>query len=292
MKPQPYGPFPYRTMRERPKIIWPGGAQLALWIVPNIEFFPLDEKVFFGTGHVPDILAWGPRDYGARIGIFRIMDVLAKYGARATVALNSDVCDYYPQIIDEGKRLGWEFMGHNESNSRPLNQIPSTDERRVVHDTFARIEKATGERPKGWLSAGLIESWDTLDYLIEAGCQYVCDWVNDDQPYLMDIDGKQLVSIPYSSETNDFGAFLRFGNTPEQFESTLCRQFDVLYEEGAKSGTVMVVSIHPFLIGVAHRIRALDGALKYICGHDKVWLTTGKEIVDHYLTANDCSSNC
>ena len=94
MKPQPYCPFPYRTMRERPKIIWPGGAQLALWIVPNIEFFPLDEKVFFGTGHVPDILAWGPRDYGARIGIFRIMDVLAKYGARATVALNSDVCDY------------------------------------------------------------------------------------------------------------------------------------------------------------------------------------------------------
>lgn len=84
--------------------------------------------------------------------------MLAKYGARATVALNSDVCDYYPQIIDEGKALGWEFMGHNESNSRPFNQTPPEDERRLIHNTFARIERATGERPKGWLSAGLIES--------------------------------------------------------------------------------------------------------------------------------------
>jgi len=100
----------------------------------------------------------------------------------------------------------------------------------------------------------------------------------------MDIGGKPLVAIPYSSKTNDFGAFLRFGRTPEQFESTLCRQFDVLYEEGVESGTVMVVSVHPFLIGVAHRIRALDGALKYICGHDRVWLATGSEIIDHYPT--------
>ena len=176
-------------------------------------------------------------------------------------------------------------MGHNQSNSRTFNEVPDDDQRQVVLDTFARIEQATGSRPLGWLGAGLAENWNTLDYLVEAGCRYVCDFVNDDQPYLMDIGGKQLVSIPYSSECNDFGAFMRMGRTPEQFESTLKRQFDVLYEEGASSGRVMAICIHPFLIGVPHRIRALDAALDYICGHDHVWRATGSEIIDHYLAS-------
>ena len=128
-------------------------------------------------------------------------------------------------------------------------------------------------------------SWNTLDILAEAGCDYFCDFVNDDQPYLMDIGGKQMVSIPYSSEINDLPAFLRNGRSAEQFETQIRRQFDVLYREGAQSGRVMAISVHPFLIGVPHRIGALDSALEYICGHDAVWRTTGSEIVDHYLAS-------
>ncbi len=285
MEPRRYGPFPYTPITERPELRWPNRARLALWIVPNIEFFPLNEKVFFGAGFLPDVLAWSVRDYGARVGIFRIMEVLDKYGIRGTVALNSDVCDAYPQIIEEAKKRSWEFMGHNQSNSRPLNQIPPETERDVIFATFKRIEQATGARPRGWLSGGLIETWNTLDCLVEAGCQYICDWVNDDQPYLMNLNGKQLVSIPYSSEANDFGAFLRYGRTPGEFEAMLRRQFDVLYRESEVSGRVMAVSIHPFLIGVPHRIGALDSALDYICGHNDVWLTTGSEIIEHYLNS-------
>jgi peptidoglycan/xylan/chitin deacetylase (PgdA/CDA1 family) len=285
MEPQRYGPFPYTPIIDRPKLSWPGGARLALWVVPNIEFFPFDENVPGGIGRAPDVINWSPRDYGCRIGIFRIMEVLKKHGVRGTVALNSEVCDEHPRIIEECIKLDWEFMGHNQSNSRTFNEVPDDDQRQVVLDTFARIEAATGSRPLGWLGAGLAENWNTLDYLVEAGCRYVCDFVNDDQPYLMDIGGKQLVSIPYSSECNDFGAFMRMGRTPEQFESTLKRQFDVLYEEGAESGRVMAICIHPFLIGVPHRIRALDAALDYICGHDHVWRATGSEIIDHYLAS-------
>ena len=121
MEPRRYGPFPYTPITQRPEVRWPDGARLALWVAPNIEFFPLDEKVFFGAGMVPDVLAWSHRDYGARVGIFRIMEVLDKYGIRGTVALNSEVCDAYPQIIDESMKRNWEFIGHNQSNSRPLN---------------------------------------------------------------------------------------------------------------------------------------------------------------------------
>ncbi len=286
MKPRPYGPFPYTASIDRPKLSFPDGARLALWLVPNIEFFPLDQKVFFGAGFVPDVLAWSNRDYGNRVGIFRIMEVLDRHGIRATAALNSDVCDHYPRIIEEAVKRDWEFIGHNQSNSRPLNQLPPGTEGAEIAGAFDRIEKATGARPRGWLSGGLIETWDTLDHLIDAGCEYVCDWVNDDQPYTMDVDGRRLVSVPYSSETNDFGPFLRWGMSPDDFDRLLRRQFDVLYREGAASGRVMAICVHPFLIGHPHRIGALDSALDYILGHDDVWIATGGEIMDHYLASD------
>src|ERR671934_2652252 len=158
MQPPRYGPFPYVPINRRPKLSWPGGARVALWVIPNIETFPLDEPVPGGTGKAPDIINWAPRDYGNRVGIFRVMETLARHGVRGTVALNSEVCDDCPQIIEDAVGLGWEFMGHNHSNSRLLNVMSPEEERRVVLDVFDRIEKATGRRPKGWLSSGLQES--------------------------------------------------------------------------------------------------------------------------------------
>ena len=283
MEPQRYGPFPYTPINRRPKLTWPGGARVALWVIPNIETFPLNEPVPGGTGMAPDIINWAPRDYGARVGVFRIMEVLEKHGIRGTVTLNSEVCDDYPEIIEDTVALNWEFMGHNQSNSRYLHLMEPAQEREVVLDTFDRIEKATGARPRGWLSSGLQQSWHTLDYLVEAGATYVADWINDDQPYLMDIGGNRLVSIPYSSEINDLPQFLRMGRTADEFDTMMRRQFDTLYREGAESGRVMAICLHPFVIGVPHRIGALDSALEYICGHEGVWRATGSEIIDHYL---------
>ncbi len=289
MEQRAYGPFPYSPITERPALTWPGGARIALWVAPNIEFFPLDEKVFMGVGIVPDVLSWSHREYGNRVGIWRIMEVLDRYGIRATVALNSEVCDACPQIVSAGVERGWEFMGHNQSNSRPLNQIDPATEGDVVRATFDRIESASGTRPRGWLSGGLIETWNTLDHLIDAGCEYVCDWVVDDQPFVMDVDGKRLVSIPYSGESNDFGPFMRWGWTADQFADLLCRQFDQLYRESEVSGRVMVISLHGFLMGVAHRIGALETALDHIMGHDEIWFATGGEIMDHYLASSTAS---
>ena len=285
MEPQRYGPFPYTPINRRPKITWPNGARVALWVVPNIETIPLNEPVPGGTGMAPDIINWAPRDYGARVGVFRIMDVLTKHGIRGTVTLNSEVCDDYPEIIEDAVALDWEFMGHNQSNSRYLHLMEPDEEHKVVMDTFDRIERATGKRPRGWLSSGLQQSWHTLDYLIEAGATYVADWINDDQPYLMDVGGKQIASIPYSGEINDLPQMMRMGRTADEFETMMRRQFDTLYRESAESGRVMAICLHPFVIGVPHRIGALDSALEYICGHDDVWLATGSEIIDHYLNS-------
>jgi allantoinase len=287
MKRGAYGPFPYSPIIHRPRLTWPNGANVALWVIPNIEFFSLEEKVPAGSGGtgapVPDVPAWSARDYGNRVGVFRLMQVLDRHGIRATVALNSDVCAHHPAIIEEGQKRGWEWMGHNESNTRRLNEAPPGDEPRIIRDTLATIARATGKRPLGWLGSGLQETWDTLDLLAAEGCEYVCDWTNDDQPYIMTLKGGHpLASIPYSHEINDKPAFERAHRTAAEFQEMICRQFDVLYREGAESGRVMAIAIHPYLTGVPHRIDAFDQALAYICKHDRVWKTTGTEIAHHF----------
>jgi peptidoglycan/xylan/chitin deacetylase (PgdA/CDA1 family) len=212
------------------------------------------------------------------------MKVLDRYGIRATVALNSNVCAQHPEIIEEGQKRKWEWMGHNETNTKRLNEVPAEEERRIIHDSLGTIQRATGKRPAGWLGSGLQETWHSLDLLAVEGGKYVGDWTNDDQPYRMNLEGgRQLVSVPYSIELNDKLAFEKHSRTAAEFADMIRRQFDVLYEEGAESGRVMAIALHPYLIGMPHRIGALDAALEYVCRHDGVWRATGEEIASHFL---------
>ena len=295
MEKTPYGPFPFIPITQRPKLTWPDGARVALWVIVNIEIFPLDsplpgdqnERPDPNKQH-PDVRQWARRDYGNRVGIWRLMDVLSKHGIRGTVALNSRVCDIHPQIIESANKLGWEFIGHCQTNSQRLTEVPPEQEKQVIHDTLEQIENASGKKPVGWLGAGLQETWNTLDYLIQEGCLYVADWgLNDDQPYMMTVNDKQIVSLPYSLEINDSPAFAYQKYTPGEFEQMIRRQFDVLYREGENSGRTMAIALHPYLIGLPHRIHALDSGLEYICQHKGVWKATGEEIVRYYSESSD-----
>jgi allantoinase len=284
MKPGPYGPFPYLPIIKRPPLCWPDDARIAFWIVPNIEFFSLETRPGgIGPGKIPDIPTWALRDYGNRVGVFRMMEVLDRYKVRATVALNSDICDHHPEIIEEGNKRRWEWMGHNQSNSRRLNEIPAEDEPAVIHATLDTIERVAGMRPKGWLGSGLQETWNTLDHLAAAGLDYVGDWgPNDDQPYFMQAAEKTLVSLPYSYAINDKQALEAAHLTTKEFRDIICDQFDTLYRESSQIARVMHIAVHPYLTGLPYRIAALDSALEHICGHSGVWLATGSEIASHY----------
>jgi peptidoglycan/xylan/chitin deacetylase (PgdA/CDA1 family) len=281
MQPGRTGPFPYSPIINRPKLEWPNGKRLAFWVIPNIETFALNEKMPDGP-NIPNVFSWAKREYGNRVGVFRIMKVLERYGIRATVALNSEVCDAAPAVIEEGKRLGWEWMGHGESNTRRLSETKSIDEERaLIGRTLDRIETATGKRPRGWLGPGLQESWNTVDLLSAAGIDYIGDWTIDDQPYVLETSPKKLVSIPYGHDMGDKTAE-HLAYPPEVFTKMMTDTFDVLYREGAESGRVMPLSLHPYITGVPHRIDSLDRGLEYICRHEDVWFATGSEIVAHY----------
>ena len=162
MQPRDYGPFPYVPINERPKLEWPEGARVAVWVIPNIEFFPLSRGISgqpgAPPGNAPSVRAWAQRDYGNRVGIWRLMDVLSKHGVRASPTLNSDICDHHPQIVRAAIELGWEILGHNRTNSVWLDTLRPEEERQTIAHTLSRIAEMTGKKPLGWLGAGLRRS--------------------------------------------------------------------------------------------------------------------------------------
>src|SRR5258707_13032811 len=233
MKPRRYGPLTNVPITRRPRLTWPGGARVALGVNPNIEFFGLDdvmpgnqnERVPRDHAQIPNVRNWAVRDYGNRVGIWRIMEVLTRYGTRASAALNSEVCDHHPEIIEEAGRLGWELIGHNETNALRLTEMDGAQERDAVRATIDRIDAASGKRPVGWLGAGFAETWNTLDYLAEAAIRYVCDWVNDDQPYLFEIGNPPLVNYRIRCKPTPCPYFEMKVPWPE-FKAMLRRHFE------------------------------------------------------------------
>lgn len=284
--PQEHSRFPYSAIADRPRLQWPNGARVAVWVIPNIEHFLFDRpssSIIQSTKNfVPDVLNYSWRDYGVRVGIWRMMEVMEKYGVKGTVALNSDVCRHYPRIVEAGQALGWEWMGHGTNNSTVINEQPEDEERQIITSVLDTIEESTGTRPRGWLSPALTESHRTLDILAAAGVRYVANWVNDEQPYRMRVASGEMLSLPYSVELNDYTAFLEQGLSGEDFARAIRDQFDVLYEDGAKTGRVMSICLHPFLIGHPHRSKHFAEALAHITSRRDVWLATGSEIADWY----------
>jgi peptidoglycan/xylan/chitin deacetylase (PgdA/CDA1 family) len=284
--PQEHGRFDYSPIVDRKPLRWPNGARVAVWVIPNIEYFHFDKpgvRVSGGGAQLnPDVMNFSWRDYGTRVGIWRLMEVMERHGVKGTVALNSDVCRHYPRIIEEGNKLGWEWMGHGTTNSVLLNTQGEDEERALIRAAVEGVARGTGTRPKGWLSPGLSETVRTLDLLAENGIEYCGNWVNDEQPYPMKVKSGTMLSIPYSIELNDIPNFLAMNRTGEEFGRQIRDQFDGLYEDGATTGRVMAICLHPFLIGHPHRSKYFAEALRHITARKEVWVTTGGEIAQWY----------
>src|SRR5581483_4140398 len=178
--------YDYNPYVGRPKIVWPNGARLALWVVPNVEFFELmpphnPHRAAYGR-QIPDVLKYSLVDYGNRSAIWRLIDVLDRYGVRASVSLNAALCDHHPHIIEAGLKRDWEFFSHGIYNSRFPTGMSEAQEREMIADAIATIEKHTGQPPAGWLSPGMANTPSTIELLAEAGITYTAELFHDDQP--------------------------------------------------------------------------------------------------------------
>lgn len=273
----------YSAMPDRPALDWPEGKRLALWICPNIEHYELLPPVgpvrnpYPRTPH-PDILTYGGKDYGNRIGLWRLLEVMDRHRLRGTVSLSLAVLDHYPEILEACEARGWDYMGHGLYNTRYVWGVPEDEERALIADCMERYHRHTGRTLPGWFSPALSHTWSTPDLVAEAGLRYYCDWFHDDQPFPMRVRGGRLITVPYSTDLND-AVCHRQGYEADGFARLIRETFDVLYREG---GRVMCIAVHPYWVGQPHRIDAFDEALAYVLGHDGVWAATGSEIADWY----------
>ncbi|WP_089100259.1 polysaccharide deacetylase family protein [Streptomyces hyaluromycini] len=275
--------FDYSPITERPPITWPGGARVAVYIGLNVEHFLIDRpstSIWPGTADlVPDALNYGWRDYGPRVGIWRVTEILDRHGIRASALLNSDVAHHYPQIIKAGLERNWAWLAHGRTNS--ILQAGMTRDEELAHltDIVDTIAAATGQRPRGWMGPGLTETFHTPALLAELGLSYILDWTNDDQPYPLNVPG--MLSVPYTVELNDLGLFSK-GTTGPEFVQIVKDQYEQLHADSEHSGRVMALALHPFVIGQAFRAPYLSQALAYLAAQPDVWLTTSDEIAEHY----------
>ena len=278
-----YAPFP-----KRPRLNWPKNARVASFVLLHLEYWELipDEASVRDPRHVgefgsfsPDYRTWTQRDYGNRVGIFRVLDVLDRYQIRAGVAVNALAAERYPYLIEQFKRRNYEFIGHGHSANRMISsKMSEAEEKAEIAASLAAIEKAAGVRPTGWLGQDYGESQRTPQLLADAGLDYVLDWPNDDQPYPMKV-GRKFVSMPNQPEWDDVQQLaLRRIPTP-RYPDIVGDAFELLHREG---GQVFNLSVHPWLMGMAHRIKYLDEALRRIERFGNVWQATPGEIARHY----------
>jgi peptidoglycan/xylan/chitin deacetylase (PgdA/CDA1 family) len=275
--------YDWSVLPRREPVTWPRGARLALWVSVSLQWFPLDMKgqPFKPLGALqttyPDLRHYTLRDYGNRVGIWRVFKALERHGVRASAPTNAAVAVRYPSLIEEVNRLRWEIMGHGLDMDH-LHYEGMADEKGLIQNTLARLPKI-----RGWLSPAKSESKQTLDLLAGAGIDYVCDWVNDDMPYEMRAGGRTLWAMPHSSDIDDAQIMIGNRHDEDEWRDQVIDQFDLLYDEAAtQGGRILSLSLHPWVIGHPYRIGSLEEVLAHIMRHPGVWPATGGEILDAF----------
>jgi allantoinase len=278
----------YSPISARKKLMLPGGARLALWVIVNVEEWDINETMPrtvltppAGGSPMPDIPNWAWHEYGNRVGFWRMLEVFDDLRVPAVLAINGSAIARYTAIVDAAKERNWEFIGHGFSQK---NMQKVADEAADIARTSAAIREATGKNPRGWLGPGLTETWNTPDLLAEAGYDYVCDWVLDDQPVELKTRGKPIVNLPYTQECNDVAMMLIQHHKACEYRDRACDQFDQLYFDARDSARVMALVVHPYIMGVPHRFNYLRDTLVHIKQSSGVLFWTGEQILDWYLS--------
>ena len=279
--------YAYSPIVKRPDYSWPGGKRLAFYIALNIEHFAFGSGIGMdphhrgGPQHTRNF-AW--RDYGNRIGNWRLFDILDELKLPATILLNSMVCQHYPEIVEKIKARGDDVVGHGRTNAEVLRGMWEHDEARAIRECTEEIERHVGVRPTGWMGPGALESNVTPDLLKETGYTHLLDWPFDDQPIWMKTRAGPLLSVPYPMEINDAGTLVWRDHSGREFADMIVDQFEELLEQSERQPLVFALALHGFIVGQPFRLRPLRQAIRHCVEHkgkDRVWITRAGEIAKY-----------
>jgi allantoinase len=278
-----HGRYAYSALPHRPVYDWPGGKRLAVYLALNLEGFDFGRGLgaeLAPGGPQPDVLNYAWRDWGNRVGAWRVKDTLDALGLPASVLVNSRLYAHCPGLIEAFRARGDEIVGHGRTNSERQGDLDEAGERALIAEASAILAEQEGQAPKGWLGPWISQSRNTPDLLVEAGYRYLLDWCHDDQPtWFATRDGGRILAVPYPQELNDIPAIVARKETGQQFADALVDAFDEMLEQSRNAPLVMGIALHPYIVGQPHRLRPLRRALAHIAAHrDDIWLTTAGAI--------------
>lgn len=283
--------FPYSAIVDRPVFDWPDGKRLAVHLCLNLEHFSYNEGLGIsyspGLPH-PNTYNWAWREYGNRVGVWRIIELCNRLAIPLSVLLNSACYAHCPEVIAALRARGDEMLGHGRTNSEHQNNFSEDDERKLIHAVRDAILEHEGRAPAGWLSPGVNPSNVTPDLLQEAGYSYLLDWPMDDQPVWLKTRKGRILSLPYPHEVNDIPAIALHDATAAQFADMIIDNFDEMLEQSEQQPLVYGISIHAFLVGQPYRMRHFRRAMEHIAKHrNRIWLTTTSAIAKHFIDHAD-----
>lgn len=283
-----HGRYPYSGIGERPVYDWPGGKRLAVYLALNLEHFAFGEGLgaeLAPGGPQPDVLNFAWRDYGNRVGAWRMLELFDALSLPTAVLLNTEMYGYAPSLVARWRARGDEFVGHGRSNAERQGVLAEDAERALIREATETMRGAEGKAPAGWLGPWISQSKVTTDLLQEAGYTYLLDWCMDDQPVWFKTRSGRILSIPYPQELNDIPMIARRKLDGAAFADMIIDNFDEMLEESARRPLVMGIALHAYLVGQPYRLRHLKRALHHMVQkRDAIWLTTPGTIAHHVLT--------
>lgn len=288
MKIQHHNRYDYSPIIERKPYRWPDGKRLAFYVALNVEDFSFGE----GLGHTPTALGPPPdprnyawRDYGLRVGIWRIFDLLDKFELPLCHLLNASVCERCPQIVTRIRARGDEVIGHGYTNSERQSDMDEETEVAMIRTATETLTRHFGRRPLGWMGPWIAETLATPDLLKEAGYEFVMDWPADDQPFWMKTRAGPLLSVPYPIEINDSPTMLSRAQPATDFKQMIIDQFETILEQSYQHPLVFGISLHTFVAGQPFRLRQIEQALAHVTKYPEfrkqVWATLPGEIAEY-----------
>ncbi|MES1942201.1 polysaccharide deacetylase [Salinisphaera sp. T5B8] len=293
-----HGRYRYSAIVDRPDFDWPEGRRLAVYIGLNLEHFD------FGQGYgaalasgrrEPDVLNYSWRDYGNRVGAWRLLELFESLKLPVGLIVNSSIADYCPELVTAYRaRLDTELIAHGRTNSESQNEFDEAGEAALIAESRDRLTAAFGEAPQGWLGPWIAQSEITPDLLAEAGFGYHLDWCHDDQPtWMATRDGGRILSVPYPQEINDIPSIVAHHIDYREFAARIVDQFDEMHEQSRAQLLVMGIALHPYIVGQPFRLRALRRALTHVASvRGDVWLTTPGAIARHFARMKQAARSC
>lgn len=281
--------FGYSPIVSRPDFSWPGGKRLAVYVALCVEHFSYGTGMGLayspGLSH-PNSYNWGWREYGNRVGGWRLIELFESFGLPLTVLLNSACYDHCPELVSAFSKRGDEIVAHGRTNSEHPNGMSEEEERATIAEVTAAIRAAEGRAPAGWMSPGAHPSARTEDLLAEAGYRYTLDWPVDDQPVWMKTSAGPLLSMPYPHEVNDVPMVVLHDGTGQAFADMAIDNFDEMLRQSKDQPLVYGITIHTFIVGQPFRLRQFRRVLEHIQAHaGEIWFTTAGDIAAHYAGA-------